>query len=177
MDEFIEKYKNDFSKKHNMYGEFMYQAKSWNFPMRIIMRIERSTEELVPRASFVMTTLKAAPETIIRAYNKRGTMENFIKETKTDFAMDTVSHSNFLANALKSAIKAIAYNVINIMKRLIFTEKYQKSRLLSIRLLFIKVACKVVTTARKTTFKLCSSYPFREQFNQALKRINELSFT
>jgi len=175
MDEFTEKYKNDFSKKHSMYGEFMYQAKSWNFPMRIIMRIERSDKEL-PRASFVMTTLKAAPETIIRAYNKRGAMENFIKETKTDFAMDTVSHSSFLANALKSAIKAIAYNIINIMKRLIFTEKYQKSRLLSIRLLFIKVACKVVTTARKTTFKLCSSYPFKEQFNQALKRIDELSF-
>lgn len=176
MDEFIEKYKDDFSKKHIMYDEFMYQAKSWDFPMRIITRIERSTEELLPRATFIMTTLKAAPDTIVRAYNKRGTMENFIKETKSDFAMGTVSHSSFMANAIKSAIKAIAYNVINIMKRLIFTDKYQKSRLLSIRSLFIKVACKVVTTARKTTFKLCSSYPFREQFDQALKRINDISF-
>jgi hypothetical protein len=176
MDEFIEKYKDDFSKKHEMYGEFIYQAKSWDFPMRIIMRIERSTEELVPRASFVMTTLKAPPETVIKAYNKRGTMENFIKETKTDFAMDTVSHSNFMANAIKSVIKAIAYNIINIMKRLIFSEKHQKSRLMSIRLLFIKVACKVVMTARKTTFKLCSSYPFKKEFDQAIKRINHLSF-
>ena len=176
MDEFTEKYKNDFSKKHVMYGEFMYLAKSWKFPMRIIMRIERSAEELVPRASFVMTTLKAAPDTIVRAYNKRGTMENFIKESKTDFAMDTVSHSNFMANALKSVIKAIAYNIVNIMKRLIFSDKYQKSRLLSIRSMFIKVACKIVRTARKTTFKLCSSYPFKNQFDQALKKINELSF-
>lgn len=53
--------------------------------MRIFTRIERSTEELVPRATFIMTTLKAAPDTIVRAYNKRGTMENFIKETKIDF--------------------------------------------------------------------------------------------
>ena len=94
--------------------------------MRNIMRIESSTEELVPRASFIMTTLGAPPEIIIKTYNKRGTMENFIKETNTDFANDTVSHSNFMTNALKSAIKANAYNIINIMKRLIFSEKHRK---------------------------------------------------
>lgn len=176
MDEFMETYKDDFSKKHVMYGEFMYQASSWNFPMRIITRIERATEELVPRATFVMTTLAAAPDTIIRAYNKRGTMENFIKEGKIDFAMDKVSHSSFMANAIKSIIKALAYNIVNIMKRLIFVEEYNKSRLLSIRSLFIKVACRIVTTARRTTFKLCNSYPLKKQFDQALKRINQLSF-
>lgn len=72
-------------------------------------------------------------------------MENFIKEAKLDFFMDTSSHSSFTANANKCFfIKALAYNIINIMKRAVFPVDMHKSRLSSIRTSIIKIACRCI---------------------------------
>ena len=56
----------------------------------------KSSGELVPRAIFIDTTLETEPKRIVKAYNKRGNMENFIKETKLDFSMESASHSSFM---------------------------------------------------------------------------------
>ncbi|WP_418884563.1 transposase [Acetoanaerobium noterae] len=55
---------------------------------------------------------------IVRAYNKRGNRENFIKEAMMDFFMDTSSNSSLTANKAKMLIKAFVYNIINIMKNI-----------------------------------------------------------
>ncbi|WP_352406817.1 transposase [Acetoanaerobium noterae] len=55
---------------------------------------------------------------MVRAYNKRGNRENFIKETMMGFFMDTSSHSSLTANKAKMLIKAFVYNIINIMKNI-----------------------------------------------------------
>lgn len=85
---FMNTYGADYGKHHVMYDEFPYQAKSWQAPLRVICRIERAAGELLPRATFIVTTLKAEPKLVVRAYNKRGNMENFIKEAKIDFSME-----------------------------------------------------------------------------------------
>ncbi|SHJ93616.1 Transposase DDE domain group 1 [Dethiosulfatibacter aminovorans DSM 17477] len=167
---------NDYTKHHVMYDDFYYQASSWSKPLRVICRLERAAGELVPRKTFIVTTLETFPANVVKAYNKRGNMENFIKEAKIDFSMESASHSSFMANVVKTMIKSLAYSVINIMKRLVFRGEHKKSRMLSLRSLFIKVACRVVTSARRTTFKLCSSYPLQEHFQRAMTRIEGLSF-
>jgi hypothetical protein len=98
-------------------------------------------------------------------------MENFIKEAKLDFFMDTSSHSSFTANAAKMLIKALAYNIINTMKRALFPVDMHKSRLSSIRTSIIKIACSCIKTGRKIHFKLCSSSPYQNQFNTIIKNI------
>lgn len=67
-------------------------------PERVVSRIERAPNELLPQATFIVTTLIADPKTIVKAYNKRGNMENFIKESKIDFFMSSVSHTSFVIN-------------------------------------------------------------------------------
>jgi len=75
-------------------------------------------------------------------------MENFIKEAKLDFGMDTLSHASFLTNAVKLLIRGLAYNLISFMKRLVLSKIYQKSRLLTLRVIRIKVTGRLVRSGR-----------------------------
>ncbi len=173
---FTETYASDYTKHHVMYDEFPYQAGSWKAPLRVICRIERAAGELLPRATFVVTTLKAEAKVIVKTYNKRGNMENFIKEAKIDFSMETVSHCSFTANAVKCLTKALAYSIVNGMKCTATSKDRKSSRMLSIRTDLVKIACRVVVSARRTTFKLCSSSPFKDVFYQVMQSIEKLQF-
>jgi hypothetical protein len=174
--DFMETYGKDYSNHHVMYDEFFYQAKSWQKPLRVVCRVERAAGELLPRATFIVTTLAAEPKIIVRAYNKRGNMENFIKEAKIDFSMESTSHSSFTANAVKTLIKALAYSIVNIMKRKVLPKEIQHSRMLSLRSSLIKIASRTVTSARRMVFKLCSHSPHQVLFCQIMKRIDKLRF-
>ncbi|SHK50231.1 IS1380 family transposase [Paramaledivibacter caminithermalis] len=175
--EFEDVYGKDYSKHHVMYDEFPYQAKSWQKPLRVICRIERSPGELLARATFIVTSLEAEPKVVVKAYNKRGNMENFIKEAKIDFSMKSASHSSFMANTIKCLIKALAYNIVNIMKRTALPKEHQSCRMLSLRTVFIKIASRIVTSARRTTFKLSSNYPWMRQFQKIMEKIDKLCFS
>lgn len=173
---FLKLHGNDFSKHHAVHDEFDYMAGSWDKTRRVICRVERGAGELIPRNSFIITSLKTDPKIIIKTYNKRGTMENFIKETKLDFGMTTLSHSSFNANHAKAMILAIAYSIMNIMKRLVMPKEFKTSRMLSIRSMFIKIACRAIRSARKTVLRFSSSYPYKDKFLEMMSRINALSF-
>ena len=71
-------------------------------------------------------------------------MENFIKEAQFDFEIDTLNHSSFLTNAVKLLIRGLANNLINFIKRLVLPKIYQKSQLLTLRVILIKVAGRLV---------------------------------
>ena len=173
---FMREFESDYSKYHVIYDEFSYKASSYSRPIRVICKIEREAGELLPRVTFIATTLKSEPENIVRAYNKRGNMENFIKEAKLDFFMDTASHTTFTANAVKTLIKALAYSIINIMKRAVLPKDMEKSRLLSIRANLIKIACRCVNSGRKTIFKLCKSSPYKKIFDSIMENIDSIRF-
>ena len=58
-----------------IYGDFEYQAASWDKPRRVIAKVEWHPSELFPRVGFVVTNLPMEPDWIIRFYNQRGTAE------------------------------------------------------------------------------------------------------
>lgn len=169
--EFYTAYGTDYSKSHRLYHDFTYQAGSWDKSRRVVCRIERNANELCPRHTFIVTNLTAHPQEVIGVYHKRGQMENFIKEAKLDFGMDTLSHSSFLTNAVKLLIRGLAYNLINFMKRLVLPKKYQKSRLLTLRVVLIKVAGRLVRSGRSVWLKLSSSFPYLELFHGLLVKL------
>jgi len=174
--DFLALYGQDFSKSHVLYDEFDYQAGSWSHLRRVVCKVERDAGNLEIRTSFIITTLEAAPETVVRAYHKRGNMENFIKEYKLDFGAQHLSHSSFAANQAKAMVLAIAYNLINALKRLVLPKGHTTSRMLSLRSTFIKVAGRAICHARKCTIRLASSYPFKELFYGIFEKIHQLSF-
>ncbi len=176
LNHFFELYGQDFSKAHVLHDEFEYQAGSWSCPRRVICKVERDAGNFETRTSFIITTLEAAPKTVVCAYNKRGNMENFIKEYKLDFGVQNLSHSSFAANQAKAMLLAIAYNIINAFKRLVLPKSHTTSRMLSLRSTFIKIAGRAINHARKFTLRLASSYPLKGLFYEIIERIQQLSF-
>jgi anaerobic selenocysteine-containing dehydrogenase len=73
-----------------VYGEFHYATSSWGYPQRIVVKAEKPYGQLVYMHTFIVTNKDMNPEDIIRFYCNRGRMENFIKESKRGFDMDTM---------------------------------------------------------------------------------------
>ena len=87
-------------------------------------------------------------------------MENFIKESKSGFDFSAVSSHNRIVNANRVQVHALAYNIFNWFRRLVLSAKMRKQRIDTVRLKLLKIATKVVHSARYITFKLCSSCPY-----------------
>ena len=172
---FLTRYKMDYSKYHCQYDDFFYQAKVWKKSRRVVTKIERSPEELVPRKSFIVTSLMLDNPDIFRVYNNRGNMENYIKETKLDFGLDHLSHSSFLANQAKAMILAVAYSLVNAMKQMVLPKEFSKSRMSTLRTVFIKIAGRSISHARKMKMRLCSSAPYKEAILKIFENIHLLA--
>ncbi len=63
------------------YGEFEYQAGSWEHPRRVVFKVEKPANQFVHLYTFIVATMTMEPYQIIQFYCGRGKMENFIKES------------------------------------------------------------------------------------------------
>ena len=156
------------------YGEFEYQANTWEYPRRIVCKVEKPTDQLIHKFTFIVTNMDSSAEKLIRFYCKRGLMENFIKESKNGFDFTSMSSSSKVVNANRLQVHALTYNIFNWFKRLVLSSKMRKQQIDTIRLKLLKIAAKVVHSARYITFKLCSSYPYKDEFYETLENIRRL---
>ena len=156
------------------YGEFDYQAGSWTHPRRVVFKIEKPANQFVFMYTFVVTTMESKPYQVIRFYCARGKMENFIKECKDGFDFSSVSSRSKVVNANRLRMHALAHNLFNWFRRLVLAVSMRKQRIDTVRLKLLKVAAKVVRSARYITFKLCSSCPYKEEFYETLHNIQRL---
>ena len=157
-----------------VYGEFQYKAGSWDYPRRVVCKIEKPYGQMTHMNTFVVTNMDSSPEDLIRFYCKRGQMENFIKECKSGFDMSYVSSASQIVNANRVQIHALAYNLFNWFRRLVLPEPMRKDRIDTVRLKLLKIAVRIVRTARYVYFKMCSHCPFQEQFFMTLTNIGRL---
>ena len=158
-----------------VYGDFYYQAGSWDYPRRVVCKIEKPAGQMVHMNTFIVTNMDSSPEWLIKFYCKRGSMENFIKEGKNGFDFAAVSSSSKIVNANRFQLHVLAYNLFNWFRRLVLPESLRSSVADTIRLKLIKIAAKVVRSARRIIFKLCSSCPYKDAFYQTLENIRRLS--
>ena len=168
--------KEDSISHAEVYGEFMYQAGSWDKPRRVACKIEKPYGILEHRFTFIVTNMNGAPEFVVGFYCKRGNMENFIKESKIDFDFSAVSSSKKITNANRLQVHVLAYNLINWMRRMAFPPSLQKWRMETIRLRLVKIASRVVRHGRNIIYKLCSSCPFQEEFKKCLGNLDYLKY-
>lgn len=157
-----------------VYGEFYYQASSWDYPRRVVFKVEKPANQIIHMYTFIVTNMDGTPEDLIKFYCKRGTMENYIKESKNGFDFAAVSSHSKIVNANRVQIHALAYNIFNWFKRLVLPNKMKKHTIDTIRIKLLKIAVKVVRSARYLTFKLCSSCPYKDEFYKTLENIKHL---
>jgi len=157
-----------------VYGEFYYQAGSWDYPRRVACKVEKHSNQIFRMHTFIVTNMDLEPEQVIRFYCNRGRMENFIKEGKLGFDFGAVSSRSEIVNANRLQIHALAYNIFNWFRRLVLPEEMRKNLIDTVRLKLLKIAVRVVRSARYITFKLCSSCPYKREFFEILENIRRL---
>ena len=157
-----------------VYGEFMYQAGPWPYERRIVCKVEKPENQITYMYTFIVTNMESSPEYLIKFYCKRGLMENFIKESKTGFDFASVSSHTRIVNANRLQIHALAYNIFNWFRRLALSANMRKQRIDTVRLKLLKIAAKLIRSARYITFKLCSSCPYKDEFYKTLSNISKL---
>ena len=156
------------------FGEFEYQAGSWARPRRVVFKVEKPFGQMVHMYTFVVTTMESEPHQVLQFYCGRGKMENFIKEGKNGFDFSSVSSHSKVVNANRLQVHALAYNLFNWFRRLALSASMRKQRVDTIRLKLLKVAAKIVRSARYIIFKLCSSCPYKQEFYETLSNIQQL---
>ena len=157
-----------------VYGEFMYQAGSWPYERRVVCKVEKPENQMVYMYTFIVTNMDSSPEYLIKFYCKRGLMENFIKESKNGFDFSSVSSHSRIVNANRLQLHALAYNIFNYFRRLALSANMRKCRIDTVRLKLLKIASRVIHSARYITFKLCSSCPYKNEFYETLENISKL---
>ena len=157
-----------------VYGEFMYQAGPWPYERRVVCKVEKPENQMTYMYTFIVTNMDSSPEYLIKFYCKRGLMENFIKESKSGFDFASVSSHTRIVNANRLQIHALAYNIFNWFRRLALSADMRKQRIDTVRLKLLKIAAKVIRSARYITFKLCSSCPYKDEFYETLSNISKL---
>ena len=174
VDELDEITKNNKVDYAVVYGEFMYQAGPWPYERRVVCKVAKSENQMIYMYTFIVTNMESSPEYLIKFYYKRGLMENFIKESKTGFDFASISSHTRIVNANRLQIHALAYNIFNWFRRLTLSANMRKQRIDTVRLKLLKIAAKVIRSARYITFKLCSSCPYKDEFYNTLYNISKL---
>jgi hypothetical protein len=165
----------DAISSHVIYGEFKYKASSWKKARRVVVKIEKPEGQLLYNYTFIVTNMSLFPEDVVKFYCNRGTMENFIKEGKLGLSFDKMSSTDFIANANKLQEMVLAYNFNNWFRNLCLDKTSMKDMTIeTIRTKLIKIAAKLVKGGRYLTFKLCSTFPYKEVFWTILDMINSL---
>ena len=153
-----------------------YQAASWDRPRRVIAKIEHHLGELFPRVGFIVTTLTGTSRAVVRFYNQRGTAEQWIKEGKEATHWTRLSCHRFRANEVRLLLGVIAYNLGNLLRRLVLPPAIQSWSLTSLQQRLFKTGGRLIRHARYFTLQLAESYLTRPLFRQIVARIEQLTW-
>lgn len=165
-----------WDEKEVYYHSVSYQAASWFKPRRVCIRSTREVGELLFKHSFIVTNFSEniSAKRVFETYNKRGTMENYIKEAKNSFFFDKTDSPRFIENEARMMISLLAYNLVNFLRTLCFEPKSKGLQVNTIRLRLFKVAGKLVNTARQTYLKLSSYHVHQREFYAVFRKIQRI---
>ncbi len=154
-----------------LFGSFAYAAGSWDRRRRVIVKAEHTARGANPR--FVVSNEPGDPQDFYEdVYCQRGEMENRIKEQQLGLFADRTSCHRFVANQFRLLLSSAAYVLVQALRReaLAGTE-LARAQVATIRLKLLKVAARVVVTARRVVFHLASSYPYQSAFRAVFARV------
>jgi hypothetical protein len=154
-----------------IFGTFAYKASSWDRPRRVIVKAEHTAQGPNPR--FIVVNVPGDPQELYEdVYCQRGDMENRIKEQQLDLFADRTSCHRFLANQFRLLLSSAAYVLVQALRRTALRQTdLERAQVGTIRLKLLKVAARVVVTARRVVLHLATSYPFQDRFRAVFERV------
>src|SRR4051812_5569097 len=154
-----------------VFGSFSDAAGTWDRPRRVIVKAEHTAKGPNPR--FVVVNVPGDPQALYeQVYCQRGEMENRIKEQQLGLFADRTSCHRFLANQFRLLLSSAAYVLVQALRRTALGgTELARAQVGTIRLKLLKVAARVVISARRVVFHLASCYPYAERFRAVLGRV------
>lgn len=152
------------------YHSFEYQAKSWEQPQRVIVKVEANDKGTNIR--YVVTDIRSVRTRQLYevGYCERGAMELRIKEHKTYLQSDRMSCSDFAANQFRLFLHSAAYVLLHTLQtEVLRTTQYATSTFKTIREKIIKVAAYVTEIKTKIKIELPACCPELAVFSRCLK--------
>lgn len=155
-------------------GEIEYTMSQSSKARRICYEIKTDQEGKL-QIGAVITNLKIeTSQEVIEFYRHRATSENDIKELKNGFGAKTLSHRSFISNAFDLMLKTISYNIFKMFSFLILEGRDQKLCVQTWRLMFQKIAAKIVYHQREIFMKMARGYPWKDKFIYYLHKVRNL---
>lgn len=151
-----------------------YQAASWSRPRRLIIVAQKKVENLDVTYQYFLTSLRSPAKTVVQFYRKRGQMENYIKETKGGFFANQLSSSNFFVNEARMMVACLAYNLMQLMRLLVFPPRQRLWQIDTIRTHLLYIAASVADHARQTWINLTRGHPGQPIFWKILKNVQAM---
>jgi len=142
----------------------------------VIAKIEHHLGELFPRVGFIVTTLTGTNPAVVRFYNRRGTAEQWIKEGKAATHWTRLSCHRFRANEVRLLLGIIAYNLGNLLRRLVLPFTIQIWSLTSLQQRLFKTGGRLIRHARYFILQLAEGHLTSTLFRQMLRRIERLAW-
>ncbi len=103
---------------------------------------------------FIVTTLTGTNRAVVRFYNQRGTAEQWIKEGKVATHWTRLSCHRF-----RLLLGVIAYNLGNLLRRLVLPVAIQSWSLTSLQQRLFKTGGRLIRHARYFVLQLAESTP------------------
>ena len=151
------------NQKQREFGEFRYQAKTWDHSRRVVAKVE--VNKLGINRRFVVTNrVDLSSRPLYDHYTGRGQTENYIKAFKTHLKMDRLSCHRFLANQFRLLLHAVAYQMFLILRDYLYGTLWQKLEVETLRRRILKIGARVRQTTRRIWVHLSSAYPEQQMF-------------
>jgi hypothetical protein len=161
------------AQKVRLLGDLVYQADSWDHPRRVIVKAEALPKG--PNTRFVITTRADPPETLYDWYVARGDGENAIKDLKVACFADRLSDHRFWANQFRLLLHAVAYWLLDTLRRWLRAQRVAPMQLDTLRLRLLKIGGRVWQYPDRVRLRLATSHPGQLLWQHlvALPRLDE----
>lgn len=156
-------------RRSRVYGEFFYQANSWDRERRVICRCDYTDEGIEVR--YIVTNIKGSTASLLYEdlYCRRALAELSIKNLK-ETRCTRLSCQQFKSNMFRLLLHALAYLLILEVRRRL-SPHLQRISFHQFRRLFINVAVHVSETNDCILFRFPRSYSEARHFRLASKRL------
>jgi hypothetical protein len=158
-----------------VFKDFCYQTReSWSRSRRVVGKAEHLAKGANPR--FVVTSLSAEQfdaQTLYEVeYCGRGDMENRIKEQQLCLFADRTSAATMRANQLRLWFSAVAYTLMQALRRLGLAETpMAEAQCDTIRLRLLKIGAQIRVTVRKIWVAFAEGCPYEAIFRQVYQNL------
>lgn len=158
-----------YGKPVKRYHSFEYQAGSWEYSQRVVVKVEANS--MGTNVRYIVSNIRNVRTKALyeQGYCARGAAELRIKDHKTYLQSDRMSCSSFMANQFRLFLHSVAYVLIHTLQNEILKgTEFCKATMKTIQLKLIKVATRVQILKTKVKIELPVTFNSRGVFEKCL---------